>query len=138
MGNKNTRVKDPVVNVEDRICTDIELPQIEVDQYIGKRVKVASFETRQGKNGVYVILKTEPVAVLDDIKDDDDKPLKLCATRLLGLLEDAEGKLGWNDKTKTGIYLHSKKVAHYKDLVGKEVVVQVRANDAGQKFLTFE
>lgn len=122
---------DKLKEVDIDVEGEIELPQLDVKQYIGKRVKIASTKTCQGSFGYMVQVITEPVAQLKDGKD-------ITASRIFGLQQDAEGKIGWGKETALGIFLSKMKVKHFKDLVGKEVIVQTRvSNKDGKDYLTF-
>ena len=107
----------------------IDLPSFDPKPYIGKEVEIASATTHQGNFGYYVKVETEAVAEFGD------KEIK--ASKIFGLQEDANGKVGWGEDTKLGVYLKKHKVAHFKDLVGKKVILQTRLNKDGLEFLDF-
>ena len=107
----------------------IELPTFDVKPYIGKEVKVAEVTEHQGQFGYYVKVETEAVTKFGD-KD-------IRASKIFGLQQDVEGRVGWGKDTKLGVFLAKNKVAHYKDLVGKTVILQSRTNKEGTDFLDF-
>jgi hypothetical protein len=107
----------------------IELPKFNADEFIGQKVLIEKIETLKGEFGYFVKLETQQVATW--LKDGVKTPIM--ATRMFSLQKDAEGHIGWGKDTKLGEYLKYKKVAHFDDLLGKEVKIQV--NEKG--FLTF-
>ena len=107
----------------------IELPSFDVTPFIGKKVKIQNVTEHKGNFGYYVRIETEKVA------DFGDKEIR--ASKILGLHEDANGKIGWGADTKLGVYLSKHKVTHYNDLVGKEVILQTKTNKDGVDFLDF-
>jgi len=124
---EDNKLKEVDIDVEG----EIELPQLDVKQYIGQKVKIAACKTCQGTFGYMVQVITAPVAQLKDGKD-------ITASRIFGLQQDADGKIGWGKETALGIFLSKMKVKHYKDLVGKEVIVQTRTSkNDGKEYLTF-
>lgn len=113
---------------------EIELPRLNLEPYIGKKVKIGEIKTLEGKYGYVVKVSTEK---LDDLTLANGEKKPLCASRLYGLHKDESGNVGWGDKTKLGIFLGKMKCKTLKALVGKEVIVQVQANKDGQEFLSF-
>ena len=127
---------DTKVELGDRVAGVIELPQMDVAKYIGTKTTIEAVEEHEGGFGFYIKLLT-PVIGTEEGKDGD---IELRASKTLSLAEDAEGKLGWTEKTKLGQYLKKMGVEHYKDLVGKDVVVQTQTstkNDVTREYLTF-
>jgi len=112
----------------------IVLPKIDVTQYIGKRLPIEKVTTHKGQHGYYVKIAS---AIVDTIGN-KDRPTELRATRIIGLQEDAQGNIGWGEGTAMDKYLTKMDVAHFTDLVGKEIVVQKRTADTGAEFLTFD
>jgi len=107
----------------------IDLPTFDVKPYIGKEVKIESATTHQGAFGYYVKVETETVAEFGDNE--------IKASKIFGLQEDENQKIGWGAETKLGLYLAKNKVKHFKELVGKTVILQSRTNKDGQDFLDF-
>jgi len=107
----------------------IDLPTFDCKPFIGKEVKIASATTHQGAYGYYVKVETE---VVTEFNGNDIK-----ASKIFGLQEDAEQKIGWGAETKLGLYLAKNKVKHFKELVGKPVILQSRTNKDGNDFLDF-
>jgi hypothetical protein len=112
---------------------EIELPKLDVTQHIGKRAAIEIVEECEGTHGYYVRVQT---AVLEKLVR-GDKKIELRASRNFGLQQDAAGNHGWGRDTKLGVFLRKMNVPHYRDLVGREVVVQTQANKEGTDFLTF-
>lgn len=131
MENQNEK-KDTKVDIA--VAGKIELPKVDVSKYIGEKTKIVSAETHQGAYGYYVKVEGE---VLETIGDGDNA-VQLKASAVLGLQEDAKGQIGWGEDTKMDKFLKSMGVEHFKDLVGKEVIMQTRqAKNSDTEFLTF-
>ncbi len=121
-----------LVDLGERVKGKIELPRIDLKQYIGKSSKIELVTEHKGNYGFYVKVQSEIIDTWKGVKD-----IELRASVILGLHEDKEGNLGWDDSTKMGIFLKKMNVKHYRELIGKEVVVQTRTNKEGLDFLTF-
>lgn len=116
---------------------EIELPQVDLAPYVGKKAAIEDVEELKGNYGYFIRVVTGTVATLD-IKDKDGKPIELKGSRIFGLQESDEGQIGWGEKTKLGQFLKKMGVDHYNDLVGEEVVIQTITNKAdGKDYLTF-
>ncbi len=125
--------KDKEVSLDD--TGEIDLPQLDLTPYIGKKVKIETVTEHKGEFGYYIKIKTE---IVDTLTDKRKEPLELRASRIFSLQEDEQGKIGWGKDTNLGIYLKKKDVKHYKDLVGKEIVVQTVTNKKQKRdFLSF-
>ena len=125
------------VELGDKVVGQIELPSIDISPYVGKMMKVAEVKEYEGNFGYYIKITTETVATLDQ-KDKDGNPIVLKASRMFGLQEDEAGQIGWGEKTQLGTFLKKKKVSHYKDLVGVEVVTtSVTNKNDGKDYLSF-
>lgn len=109
---------------------EIELPKIDLNKYIGKKEIVESVNVFKGNFGYYVKMETSVIDVLQKGKE----PLEIRASRIFGLYEDKDGKIGWGKDTKLGLFLTAKRLKHFDDMKGREVTVQL--TDDG-KFLTF-
>jgi len=130
--NLDSENQDSTVELKD--TGEIELPQIDVSKYIGKKAKIEQVTEHTGQYGFYIKIQT---VVLDTIEGGKE-PIALRASRVFGLQEDAEGKIGWGKDTNLGVFLKKKNVKHYKDLVGLEVVVQTQTSKKNQKdYLSF-
>jgi len=130
--NLDSENKDTEVTLEG--TGEIELPQIDVSKYIGNKAKIESVTEHQGQFGYYIKIQTEALDTIEGGKE----PITLRASRVFGLQEDAEGNIGWGKDTNLGVFLKKKKVKHYKDLVGLEVVVQTQTSKKNQKdYLSF-
>jgi len=111
---------------------EIELPQLDISPYVGRKTKIASAEEYQGRYGYFVKVETE---ALDTIEiGGEQKPLT--ASKIFGLYQNKDGDVGWGVSTKLGVFLKKMNVSHYKDLVGVEVQVQKQTSKEGQEFLT--
>lgn len=113
---------------------EIELPKLDLTPYIGKKVKIADVKTLDGKYGYVVKILSDK---LDDLTLATGEKKPLCASRLFGLHKDADGNIGWGDRTKLGIFMAKMKCKTLKQLIGKEIIVQSQANKDGQEFLAF-
>jgi hypothetical protein len=116
---------------------EIELPQIDISKYIGKKTKIEKVTEHEGNFGYFVKVESEVVDTLE-VKDKEGNPIQLRASRIFGLQEDAAGQVGWGAKTKLGVFLKKMGVAHYNDLKGKEVIVQsTLSKEDGKEYLSF-
>lgn len=132
MEEKNEK-DDSEVHLEG--ITEIELPQLDLTPYIGKKVKIEAVTEHKGDFGFYIKVKTE---VIDTLTEKRKEPLELRASRIFSLQEDEKGNIGWGKDTNLGLYLKKKGVKHYNDLIGQEIVVQTVTNKKQQKdFLSF-
>ena len=111
---------------------EIELPKIDVTQYIGKKAKIATAQEYEGKHGFFVRIETDIIDTLGE----GQNVIELRASKIFGLQTDKDGVIGWGKDTKLGVFLAEMKVQHYNDLKGREVIVQTQLTD-GRKFLTF-
>jgi len=111
---------------------EIELPALDLTPYIGKKVKIASVTEHKGDYDYYVKIITTPVDVLKSGKD-------LTASKIIGLVTNHEtNEVGWTANGKMGKFLKYMQVKHYKELVGREVVVKTtEPTKEGRVFLTF-
>jgi hypothetical protein len=112
---------------------EIELPTIDVRQYVGKRVKISDVGTFKGEFGYCVKVQTEIVETIRTAKKD----IPLRGSRIFGLQEDDQGNIGWGAETKLGVFLKKMKAKVPKDLIGKEVILQVKTAKSGTEFLEF-
>ena len=112
----------------------IELPKLDVQQYVGKQVKVTAVETRHGANGFYVRFETEPVTTITNSKGET---IPIRASKLVGLQDDGKGNVGWGENTKMSAFLTAHKVDHFEKLMGKTVVLQTQLSKDGVHYLTF-
>lgn len=125
--------KDDEVKLTD--TGEIELPQLDLTPYIGKKAKIEAVTEHKGDYGYYIKIQTD---VIDKLTEKRKEPLELRASRIFSLQEDEEGKIGWGKETNLGIFLKKKGVKHYNDLIGTEVIVQTITNKKQQRdFLSF-
>jgi len=131
--NMDEEKREDEVSLED--TGEIDLPQLDLTPYIGKKAKIAAVTEHKGEFGYYVKIQTEVIARLTEKRKE---PLELKASRIFSLQEDEEGRIGWGKETNLGLFLKKKGVKHYKDLVGKEVIVQTVTNKKQQRdFLSY-
>jgi hypothetical protein len=109
------------------IVGEIDLPPLDVDQFVGRKVKIASVTLKSGEFGWYYLVEAESVS-----KDAD-----ICPSKILGLKQDAEGKWGWPKQSKTALFLAKMNAGTPEELVGRTVTVTKRENKEGMEFLTF-
>lgn len=131
MTGKENENKDETVDLKE--TGEIELPTIDVSKYIGDKAKIELVTEHKGEFGYYVKVQSEIVDTIEGGKT----PIELRASRIFGLQEDKDGKIGWGKGTKLGVYLKKMGAKHYKDLVGKEITVQSQTSKQGTDFLTF-
>lgn len=118
-------------NIEMEI-KEIDLPSIDVQKYIGKKVIIENVNIRKGIHGLFVKVET---VILETIET-KDKNIEIKGTSIFSLQEDKEGVVGWGKETKLGKFLEKHNVKIPKDLVGKEVTLQATERN-GTLFLTF-
>ena len=129
--------QENLVDLGEKVVGQIELPSIDISPHVGKMIKVAEVKEYEGNFGYYIRITTETVAELEE-KDREGNKIVLKASRMFGLQEDEAGQIGWGEKTQLGTFLKKKKVAHYKDLVGVEVVTtSVTNKNDGKDYLSF-
>lgn len=119
---------DEEIVLGDKVKGEIVLPKIDVSRYVGKKAKIESVKEFEGKHGFYITVYSEIVDTVGSIK--------LRGSKIFSLQEDAEGNLGWSEGSKLSLFLKKKGVSHYRDLVGKEVLLQSQTSDSGKDFLT--
>lgn len=116
------------------IAGEIILPSIDVSKYIGKKVRITDVKTVNTNYGYAVHIQTAIVEVIEGGK----KPIELRGSKLLGLQEDSEGKIGWGIDTVLGQFMKKHKAKTFKDLIGQEVTLQAQQKKGTTKeFLTF-
>ncbi len=126
----DNETKQEGIEIEEGEFGQIELPQLDVTQYIGTKVKIASVEKRKGQYGFFLRIASEPVAKLDN-------GTEIRATKIFGLQQDESGTWGFGDETKLGTFLKKKGVKDPAQLKDIEVVVQTVTGDNGRDYLTF-
>jgi len=132
-----TETQENLVDLGNKVIGQIELPQVDISPYVGKKVKIAKVQEYEGNFGYYIRAETEDIATLD-VKNKDGQPIVIKASRMFSLQTDAQGQIGWGEKTKLGVFLKKKNVKHYRDLIGVEVVVISVTNKNDEKdYLSF-
>lgn len=135
-----TQEKGKKIELGEKVVGEIELPTIDIKPHIGKEVEIEKVEEFEGHYGYYIKVETKVVAEIERGKDKNGQsqaPIYLRGSRIFGLQEDKEGRIGWGAETKLGVYLKKMKVSHYKDLVGKKVILQSVTDKEGTDFLSF-
>jgi len=114
---------------------EIDLPKIDVTEYIGKKTKIDIVTVHESTayEGYYAKVQTKVVAEVGS----KDKKIELKGSRIFGLQSDKDGKIGYGKETKLGIFLAKMKCKELKDLIGKEVILQVQTSKEGTDFLSF-
>ena len=124
-----------IEKVELKNTKEIDLPKLDIKQYVGKKVEIAEVDEMRGEYGYFIIVRTQPV---DTILNKDGEKIELKASRNFGLQEDSDGNIGWGKDTNLGFFLEKMGVKHYNDLVGCEVVIQTQENHKTKKeYLSF-
>ena len=124
------KVKDKQVEIP---IGEIDLPKIDVTHYIGKKVKIDSALTYEGKFGLYVKVVTKTVATIGK----GEKAIDLCGSRIFGLQQNEDGIWGFGKDTKLGNFLKKMKCKEIKELIGKEVILITQTSDNNVDFLSF-
>ena len=123
--------QDEKIEIKD--AREIVLPQLDLTPYIGRQTIVDTVQAYSGSYGMYILVKTDIVAVLTEKRKE---PLELRASKLFSLQQDDEGNIGWGKDTKLGVFLKKMKCEHYNDLVGKAVIIQTQLRK-DKEFLSF-
>lgn len=111
----------------------IELPKLDVSEYLDKTPKVESADVYEGTYGPYVKVTTEPV---DTLNKGSDNEMPIRASALFGLQADADGNIGWGDDTKLDKFLTYHNVSHFQELVGQPIKLTLRTANNGNEYLT--
>lgn len=124
---------------EGEIVGEIELPKLDLSQYVGRDTVIISATplsgSYKGEPTVYVKFESD---VVDTIKKKDGEDIVLRASQIVGLQRSEDGKVGWGAETNMGKLLKRFGVAHFKDVIGKRVKVQLtKPNADGNQYLTF-
>jgi hypothetical protein len=129
--NQEKKTEEKKVDIK---LQKIELPSIDMTQYIGKKSKIVSSNVYEGEYGHYLKVESE---VVDTIQLKDDL-IELNASRIFSLFIDEEGVVGWGDKTQLGMFLEKMKVSNPDELIGKDIIIQSRVSKKdGKEYLTF-
>ena len=118
------------VEIKEGEFGQIELPRLDVSQYVGRKSKIESVQKSEGMYGPLVKIFTETIDTLNNGQE-------LKASKLFGLQTDTEGKVGWGPDTKLGMFLKKKGVSDLTQLKGIEVTVQTITGKDGNDYLTF-
>ena len=126
--NKDEKVALPTVGT-------IDLPKLDIEQYIGKKVKIDRADVYKSNKfgGHYVKIETKIVDTLGK----GDKKIELRGSRIFGLQEDENGVVGFGKDTKLGVFMAKMKAKQLIELIGKEVILQSQTNENGTDFITF-
>jgi hypothetical protein len=127
---KQAKIQDKEVQLEVGV---IDLPKIDIRQYVGKKAKIESAKIYEGKYGLYVKVITKIV----DTIGKGDKKVEIRGSKIFGLQQDENGVFGYGKDTKLGMFLSNMKAKDLKDLIGKEVTLQAQVNDNNVEFVSF-
>lgn len=127
---KQAKIQDKEVQLEVGV---IDLPKLDIRQYVGKKAKIESAKIYEGKYGLYVKVITKIV----DTIGKGDKKIEIRGSKIFGLQQDENGTFGYGKDTKLGMFLSNMKANEIKDLVGKEVTLQAQVNDNNVEFVSF-
>ena len=105
----------------------IDLPKFDASAHIGKKLPIEKVSEHKGKFGYFVKFTTAPIEVGSEIR----------ASRVVGLQEDKDGKIGWGEGTKMSLFLAKYAVAHYREMEGKEIIIQTTTGKDGNEYLSF-
>ena len=112
----------------------IELPKIDVEKYIGTKEKIMSATIHKGSFGLYLKLLTR---TLETFGSGENKT-EIKASKILGLQQDINGVWGYGEGTKLDVFLKKYKVDNYKELVGKDVILQSQTSKENNiEFISF-
>lgn len=111
---------------------EIELPKMDLVQYVGKKEKINKISTLKGQYGPYVRIESTVL----DVMTIKGEPHEIRASRNFGIYQDENGNYGWGKDTELGQFLKLKKAKTIEDLKGKEIVIQIQNKDDKQ-FLSF-
>lgn len=125
--------KEKVEEFDMDIIPQIDLPKIDVTEYIGKKVKVVEAKVIGTQYGRAVKFETEIVADVGT----KEKPALIVGTKLLGLQQDKDGVWGMGKDTKAQEFFTKYKITSHKDMIGKVVILQATEPKNGTQFLTF-
>lgn len=113
----------------------VEIPKMDLKPYIGNESKINVVEEHKGTFGYYIKVISETLGTFND------KPVT--ASRIFSLVEvpikdSDKKKIGWGTESKLAAFLKEHGVSHYKDLVGKDIVIVTTPVDSeGNKYLSF-
>ena len=107
----------------------IDVPQMDMTQFIGRKVAIDTIEEFQGQWGFYVTVTTKPL----------DEKGSIRARKNFRLDEDKDKKIGWGAKSELAAFLKKYGVDHYRKLSGKEVLIQTKPDKKNKEklYLTF-
>ena len=124
-----------IEKVELKDTKEIDLPTLDLKQYIGTKTQIDFVEEFKGEFGYFIRISTLPIG---NFTNREGEVIDLRASRNLGLQEDESGSIGWGKETNMGYFLEKMKVDHYNDLIGKDVIIQLQSNPKTKKeYLSF-
>jgi len=104
---------------------EIDLPKFDPTPFIGKRIFIESIEEHKGEFGFYILILSYPV-------DEGNNPIR--ASKIFGLQEDIEGRIGWPPESKLAAFLKKFNITHYRDLVSNPQTKMLRNKDSGKNY----
>lgn len=126
----NNEKVDTQVQIETMVVGQVEMPKLNVDDYLGQDSEIEKVETHEGQFGYFVKVISKELGTFND------KPIT--ASRIFGLTKFDNGTVGWGSESKLAGFLTKYNVTNYNELVGKSVKIsKTQANAEGEEFLTF-
>ena len=133
LNNQSRTTKQPETEIEMGIIPEVEMPKIDVTQYIGKKAKIVVAKVIETQYGRAIKLETEIIAT----EGTTEKTIQIKATKLLGLQQNAEGVWGISKDSKAKEFFTKYKISNHKEMIGKIIIVQATETKNGTQFLTF-
>jgi len=121
--------KDERIEIETK---EIDLPKIDLTKYVGKKAIISDAGTYKGQYGYYAKFETAVLETLKEMKE----PVEVKASVIFGLQVDKNDVVGWGKETKLGKFLAKYGCKTINDMVGKEVLIQIKNGKEGAEFLT--
>jgi len=127
-----------LVNLGDRVKGEIVMPKLDLNEFIGKKVKIEKIQEGEGQFGFFVDLITEPVGTLNAIDKTTGEKIQLRGSARFGLLTNDKEEIGWTSNSKLGVFLNKHNKKHYRDCTGMTVIIQLHTSTKDNKdYLTF-
>lgn len=111
--------------------TGREMPKFDVTPYVGKKVKISNVtEIEDAKYGAAIDIETDAVG-----ETLAGKPLTV--RKRFWLSTDKEGNVFYGLESKLAIFLKRMGVTNYKEVIGREVILNYRTDKHGSDWLSF-
>jgi hypothetical protein len=128
---KNKKQKTEVIEMDS--IPEIELPKIDVKQYIGTKAKIVKADVVKTQFGRAIKFETEVIAK----EGTKENPIEIKATKMIGLQVDENGVYGIAKGTKAKEFFEVYNIKSHKEMIGKTVTIQATEEKNGVQFLTF-